>query len=219
MKVISEDINEREYFYIQIRDIKHLIEDRNLRILERLYRQCINNGKTEVDFIRLDNQYYIDIINNYEEIIDFNYYINESQNYLARVLINSVYDDRESTKHKIEAIRDVIAFQRGELDYKIPIVPTRAFACLNEKQGLFFTTSNLPDLYILSSTTDKSLDQIDYHNFLKEQIKNIKDMEHIKEEELEVDMVPIDNKIIVKIAKKKLKKESIFKKIFNKKNR
>ena len=64
----------------------------------------------------------IGIILQSEEIIDFIEYQKQDMSYLTNYLVNSIYSNTEETKHKSDGIRDIIAFKKKELDYKIPII-------------------------------------------------------------------------------------------------
>ena len=214
MKIITNDYNNNFYCYIQVRDLAYLVEQRRLTIFKLLYEKILNNGMIYTDFIRIKDPSMIEVILQIDEIIDFNDYQKLDALSLSRILVNSIYSDTKQTEHKCESIRDIMEFNKGELDYKIPILPTNKYACLSTIQNISFQTSTVPNFYILRSEDDTPITEKDYQAFLEQQIQDVIRIEHLKE--YETNITPMGSYIIIRIERKKPVKESIFKRIFKK---
>ena len=214
MKIITKDYNNNFYCYIQVRDLAYLVEQKRLTIFKLLYEKLLNAGMIYTDFIRIKDPSMIEVILHIDEIIDFNDYQKLDALSLSRILVNSAYSSTKQTEHKCESIRDIIAFNKGELEYKIPVLPTNKFACLSTEKNISFQTSSVPNFYILRSEDDIPITEKDYQAFLEQQIQDVIRMEHLKE--YETNITPMGPYIIIRIERKKPVKESIFKRIFKK---
>ena len=219
MKIITEDYNNNFYCYIQVRDIYYLLKTKPNITIKAMYEKCLRTNKTDYEFIRITDPHIIELILHTEGIIDFETYHQENPELLTRYLINSIFSDTEETKHKCESIRDILAFQKGELNYKIPIVPTREYACFDSKRNISIQTSNMKGYYILKTEDDIPIDNKDYQFFLGEQISYICSMNGIKKEELDIKTQTIGSYIIIKIGKKQPKKQNIFQRLLKKQSK
>ncbi len=217
MKIITKDYNNNFYCYIQVRDLAYLVEQKRLTIFKLLYEKILNTEMIYTDFIRIKDPSMIEVILHVDEIIDFNDYQKLDSLSLSRILVNSIYTNSKQTEHKCESIRDIIAFNKGELDYKMPVLPTNKYACLSTEKNISFQTSTVPNFYILRSEDDIPITEKDYQAFLEEQIKDIVKLEHLQE--YETNITPMGSYIIIRIERKKPVKESIFKRIFKKQSK
>ena len=221
MKIISTDYNNDFYCLVQMRDIEYLIKYKGLSRISAFYKKCIDEGKTEYDFVRLYDDDNIDIVLQCDDIIDFHEYIYENPTYLSRIIVNSVYATGPGIELKNNALRDIIAFQKGDIGYKIPLVPTREFASVSEKEHLSFETTILKGYYLVKSTDNISIEDKDISQFVRGLIRDMCLWEGIPQAEADIKFVPIDNAVLVIIKKykpeKTKEKESVFKKIFNRK--
>ena len=115
--------------YVQLRDLVFLA-NKNLQVFRELSIQHINEGKTMEEFVRINNRKLIEYIEQCDDIIEFDDYVNVSIENISNTIVtknllfNVDVKNGRSIRHQTDDLQDIIAFKQGELNYQIPLVCT-----------------------------------------------------------------------------------------------
>lgn len=224
MKIITNTKRNGEVCYVQLKDILFLSRIvKNNNVMQH-YIDFINSGYGDDDFIKINHPLYIEAFKKCDYIVDFIEYgdKNVSINYLSKLLvtINFAFNtdiDSLCVKHKTDGIRDIIAFKKGELDYKIPLIPDGRIEHINDEGTLCFSSTILNDVYVLTSTNGVDVQTIDYYSFYLDCLDKLYDTHYpdVKKEDRDYKGFDRGNSIIITINNKK-KKERKMGKILSK---
>ena len=130
MKIITDTKRYGKLCYVQVRDVLFLAKMTDNQRLMKDYLRFINEGKTDYEFIKVSGDSYIRAFELCDYIIDFSEYSKKDIgiNYLSNMVKSKIYVSsrdsfyEEGINHQIDSVRDMMAFKKGELDYKIPLV-------------------------------------------------------------------------------------------------
>ena len=130
MKIITNTKLYGKVCYVQVKDVLFLARYTGNKRLMQDYLNSINSGKSDNEFIKVSGDSYIRAFELCDYIIDFSEYSKRDigVNYLSNMIKTKVYampkDEmaKEGLDYQIDGIRDIIAYKRGDLDYKIPLV-------------------------------------------------------------------------------------------------
>lgn len=224
MKIITNTKRCGELCYIQVKDVLFLARyTKNEPLLEK-YIKLINNGLNDDVFIRVDNEGLKQAIKMCDSIVDFCEFADNSVSiaYLSNLLVNIntiglAKEDKESIKYKSDAIRDIMSFKKGELDYTIPLVPSGEVEYENE-EGVLFESTVVNDCFIVHMKDGSDIMEHDYYQFYLDCLDRIYSTiySQYNRDNLEYKGFNRNNMIIVKIEKTPLKKESKVKQVLSK---
>ena len=172
MKIIVNTKKNGEECYVQVRDILFLGRiTKNNKVIQQ-YINYINSGYGDNNFIKVVQPLYIKAFKNCDYIVDFTEYSskNVSLGYLSKLLVTLNFSlntdfDKKCIDHKTDDIRDIMAFKKGELDYKIPLVFNGDVEIINDDGTLCFESTILDDVFILKRTDGGNVKDIDYYSF------------------------------------------------------
>lgn len=181
MKILTKTNKYGELCYVQVKDILFLARIVKSNRILTLYINLLNEGKGENDFVRIISKSYIKLIKESDFIVDFCEYSssNIGITYISNLLVSmncfscSSYMEQEKINHKNEALRDIIDFKKGELDYTIPVVPDGNVEIVNEDNSLIFNSTVLDNCYTLTSITGVDVNTIEYDDFFRKCIDEI----------------------------------------------
>lgn len=184
MKIITKTKREGVLCFIQVKDILFLANLTKNKNLMQQYLNLINEGKTDNEFIKITQESFISVLDGCDYIIDFTDFNKKdvSLNYLSRLIVNMNFNipgddmNRECLDHKQDVIRDIIDFKRGELEYKIPLVPDGVLECLSSDGRLLLESTVVPDTFIIKAVDGSDVQTIDYYDFYLESIDKIFDL-------------------------------------------
>ena len=181
MKIITDTKRYGKLCYVQVRDVLFLAKMTNNQRLMKDYVRFINEGKTDYEFIKVSGDSYIRAFELCDYIIDFSEYSKKDIgiNYLSNMVKSKVYVSsrdsfyEEGINHQIESVRDMIAFKKGELDYKILLVADGRVEILSKDRKFTFESTVVDDCFILKTTDGSNIECHDYQEFLEDSVKKI----------------------------------------------
>lgn len=218
MKVITNTKRNGKLCYVQVKDVLFLARMTGNKRLMQDYLNAINGGKGDNDFIKVCGESYIKAFELCDYIIDFREYSTKDVgiNCLINLIKTKAYVvsnekiDQEGVDHQIEAIRDVISFKRGELDYKIPLVESGRYECISEDKQFVFDSTIIDDCFVLKCINGSSIEDNDYNSFLKECIDSVYSTLYPYEEEKEYSTFITGKVLVLKINNRNnVKKKSL----------
>ncbi len=223
MKIITNTKRLGNQYYVQVRDFWFMGRlTQNSKVMGK-YVSLLNEGHSDFDFIKVSEELFNSVFANCSYIVDFNEYSKDNGEYLSRVLINvstMASNDENVTfaiNYKADGLRDMIAYKRGELDYKIPLVPNGEIELSSTNYVYHFDSTIVNGCYIIT-TVDGNLDNPDaYKSFLDTCVSYVCESKGIENEDKKVNVIPKDNAILVFISGKTKKKEHKLLDIFRKK--
>lgn len=220
MKIIIENNNQKSC-YIQIKDLIILAEITKNNSLIKEYLNLINHGYQNFEFLPIKNKKMIAIIKNLPDIIDFRTSKDDSIEYLSHRIINlySIRDNTKSSKIKdliAGDLKDIIAYKRKELSYKIPAIPDGKFHLENKEHSLAFDSTIIEDCYLLRSLNREELDK--ETSFLNSAIEQVYQTFYpkIPKEERKYQSYYYQDHLFLMILNSKEKKQSRIGKILSK---
>lgn len=173
MKIITNTKSNGILCYVQVKDILFLARiTKNHKMMEQ-YVKLINDGKVDDDFIRITQTSLIELFTRCDHIINFSDYAdkNSSVTYLSNLLVNMNSTvvggelERECLQHKSDGIRDVMAFKKGELEYKIPLVASGKVEYTSDNEEFYFESTIIDGCYILKTKDGSSVQNHEYYEF------------------------------------------------------
>ena len=113
------------------------------------------------DFVRVSDKGMIDIIENLEDIVDFNYYKKFSIESLSHLLVSknlfcTSAESRRRVDHETQAIQDIITYKKGELEYTVPLVADDRMKVT--VLGYTVVSTNCDNKFIVQSCGENSQD-------------------------------------------------------------
>lgn len=226
MKIITNTNREGVLCYVQVKDINFLARiTKNKKLMEQ-YIRLINEGRGDDDFVKIADVGFIDIIRRCEYIVEFSEFANKDNSitYLSNILVNMNYTlgsselEKDCVQHKSSAIRDIMDLKKGELGYKIPLVPNGVVEYVSDDQRLLFDSTVIEDCYVLRASDASDVHQIDYYDFYVSCINKIYEEKYpeVQKEDRQYKSYGKGNILVVSIQagkKKKSKIEQILNKI------
>ncbi len=226
MKIITNTNRHGELCYVQVKDILFLARlTKNKNVMQQ-YINLVNQGYGDNDFIKINQPMYINAIKKCEYIVDFLEFGGKeiTNSYLSRYIVTLSFfasndDEKKFVDYKMEGIRDIMAFKRGEIDFKIPLVPNGNFEYTTD-DGKFFVESTVVDnCFTLKVNDGSDVQNHDYFDFYLEALDKIYDTfyPNIEKDERKYDAYDRGSMIIIYIDnKEKKKKESKIDRILSK---
>ena len=223
MKIITNTKRNGKLCYVQVRDVLFLARMTGNKRLMEDYLKYINAGKSDYEFIKVSGDSYIKAFELCDYIIDFGEYNKRDIgiNYLTNMVKNKAYvvhKDRfgeEGMEHQIDALRDVMAYKRGELEYKIPMVADGRLEYTSNDNMFTLDSTIFDNCYVVSTTSGLPINEIDYSDFLEESLNKI--FEGVSKEERLYDTFVVGKVLVIKVRKKEVeKKKSIVGKVLAK---
>lgn len=183
MKIITDTKRYGKLCYVQVRDVLFLAKMTNNQRLMKDYLRFIDEGRTDYEFIKVSGDSYIRAFELCDYIIDFSEYSKKDigVNYLSNMVKSKVYmaprdsSHEEGINHQIEAVRDMMAYKRGELDYKIPLVADGRVEMLSKDSRFTFESTIIDGCFMLKVVDGSDIDNQDYQEFLDNGIKRVFD--------------------------------------------
>lgn len=183
MKIITNTRRNGKLCYVQVKDILFLARYTSNKRLMQDYLNAINNGKSDDEFVKVSGNNYIRAFELCDYIIDFSEYSKRDigVNYLSNMVKNKAYAmpkdkiGQEGLDLQIDAVRDMIAYKMGTLDYKIPLVADGDFEFVSPDQTLLFNSTVVDGCYTLSTLDGKDVNTHDYDEFFKGCIDKVYD--------------------------------------------
>ena len=174
MKIITNTKLYGKLCYVQVKDLLFLARYTGNKRLMQDYIDTINKGKSDNEFIKVSGDKYIKAFELCDYIIDFSEYSKRDigVNYLSNLVKNKIYiqskekREVEGIDHKIDGVRDIIAYKNGTLDYKIPLVNDGRIEIISPNKKMFFSSSIIEDCFTIIPTSNKEIEGIDYQEFL-----------------------------------------------------
>ena len=181
MKIITNTRLYGKLCYVQVKDVLFLARYTNNKRLMQDYINTINNGKVDNEFIKVSGDSYIRAFELCDYIIDFSEYSKRDigVNYLSNMVKNKVYAmpknkiDQEGLDLQIDAVRDMMHYKMGTLDYKIPLVPDGKFEFVSSDKRLVFDSTVVDGCYTLSTLDGTDVNTNDYDEFFKSCIDKV----------------------------------------------
>ena len=176
MKIITNTKMGGKLCYVQIKDLLFLAKYTGNKRLMQDYINAINNGKSDNEFIKVNGDSYIRAFELCDYIIDFSEYSKRDigVNYLSNMIKTKVYampkDEmaQEGLDYQIDGIRDIIAYKRGDLDYKIPLVADGRVEYVSN--NLIFNSTIVNGCFTLKTLDGTDISECEYEEFLKASI-------------------------------------------------
>lgn len=175
MKIITNTKRNGKVCYVQVKDILFLARYTGNKRLMQDYINTINNGKGDNEFIKVSGNSYIRAFELCDYIIDFSEYSKRDigVNYLSNMIKTKIYAmpkekiDQEGLDLQIDAVRDMMAYKMGTLEYKIPLVADGKFEFVSPDQKLLFDSTVVDGCYTLSTVDGTDVNTHDYDEFFK----------------------------------------------------
>lgn len=176
MKIITNTKLYGKVCYVQVKDVLFLARYTGNKRLMQDYLNSINNGKSDNEFIKVSGDSYIRAFELCDYIIDFSEYSRKDigVNYLSNMVKTKVYAmpkdkrDQEGLDYRIEGVRDIISYKRGELDYRIPLVPNGKMEILSKDKRFVFESTIIDGCFALKTVDGSDIEKSDYQLFLDE---------------------------------------------------
>ena len=176
MKIITNTKLYGKVCYVQVKDVLFLARYTGNKRLMQDYLNSINNGKSDNEFIKVSGDSYIRAFELCDYIIDFSEYSRKDigVNYLSNMVKTKVYAmpkdkrDQEGLDYQIEGVRDIISYKRGELDYRIPLVPNGKMEILSKDKRFVFESTIIDGCFSLKTVDGSDIEKSDYQLFLDE---------------------------------------------------
>ena len=181
MKIITNTKRQGKLCYVQVKDLLFLARYTDNRRLMQDYLNCINNGKTDEEFIKVSGDGYIKAFELCDYIIDFSEYCsrNIGTEYLSRLITTKAYvapkdaKEKDGVEHQIDGIRDAIAYKRGEPDYRVPLVSDGRLEAASGDGKFIFDSTVVNDCFVLSTADGSELYESDYQKFFDECVNKV----------------------------------------------
>lgn len=217
MKIITKTRRDGELCYIQVKDILFLSRiTKNSNVMQQ-YINLINEGHGDNDFIRITQKSYIEIIKKCDYIADFIEFGNKNTpiSYISSLIVTlnfSVGDEitKECVSHKTDDLRDIMAFKKGELEYKIPLVANGSIEMCNEDKTLVLDGTAISDCFIIKSIDGVDIQNKDYYDFYLNCLDRIYSEFYpdIEQTERKYDAYDRGNVLVICIHRQEKKKEN-----------
>lgn len=217
MKIITKTRRDGELCYVQVKDILFLARiTRNDGVMQH-YINLINEGYIDTDFVRITQESYINIIKRCEFIVDFIEFGNRNTpvSYISSLIVNLNFATgdcvtKEGISHKVDDLRDIMAFKNGKLEYKIPLVTNGSIEMENEDETLLLDGTVINDYFILKTIDGDEIQNKDYYEFYLNCLDRIYNEFYpdIERTERKHDVYDRGNVLIICIHKQEKKKES-----------
>lgn len=197
MKIITNN-----GIYVQVKDLKYLS---NLTGFPYFSKAIKVSGDNSNEFVLITNEKAISIIENVNEIVDFNEIYQMDLSTLSEYILSysrsSLYGNGGATNYYIDGLRDILSFKKGDdLGYKIPLVKENV---VYDDGKTVINKSTICDMYYVSG------DVTDLKDVLLSMFEGV--------ESLDYDILNINDNTIIKIKNIKEKKKSFLTKLRNKK--
>lgn len=178
MKIVISNPAIGKDCYVQVKDFLTLGRISGDKNMMQHYIDFINQGRGDYDFVRITGTSYAEVIISSDAIIDFMDYKDESVSYISQHLIhlNSFLldaRDKDLVSSKSDDLRDIMAFQKGELPYPVPAILDGRLLFENEELGLTCGSTIIKDCYVLKSNDGRAVNTIDYDAFFQDTIDQI----------------------------------------------
>lgn len=166
--------------YVQVRDILFLAKIYNSKVFMNKYLELINNGKVDVDFIKVTSNKLKEALEN-GAIINFDDFRDSSitalGSYLVTMYTGVCNNDKEKVyvEHKADAIRDIIAFKNGKLPYAIPLIPNGKERYEDSNLKVVCESTIFDNYYIIKKVDGNKINNISYQDFINSVIDKIKE--------------------------------------------
>ena len=215
MKIIVRKKNEI-VCYVQLRDLVYLASGKRNSFRE-LSCKYIEEGKIMTDFVRVSDKAMIDIIENLEDIVDFNDYRSYSIESLSHLLVSkNLFCDSSSSRrvdHQTQAIQDIISYKKGELGYTVPLVADDRI--VQNINGYVVMSTNCDNKFIVRTESEVNGD----FELAIDIIKKIAVDNNLLKSDVEYSyrVVDVDGYQVITFVQAEKKKKNVFQKLFNKK--
>lgn len=213
MKIIVRDEQGIKKCFIQVRDVKYLVERFESPRLERLIlgNNVLRDLKAD-DFFEVKNKGVIEIIDDNPYIVDFSDFVKYDGLTLSRIILLSqsfLPDEKKKLdeQHKVEDLLDVMNFKRGMLTYSIPIMYDEK--TLFDNGEVVFGSTTMPGYFMLRSY-DESVDLSDY---LVNNLNQLYSIVNPEGEFTSYDVTPLDGSLLVRFTEKKKVFSNIIKRL------
>ena len=226
MKIITNTKFYGKLCYVQVKDVLFLARYTGNKRLMQDYINTINNGKSDNEFIKVSGDSYIKAFELCDYIIDFSEYSRKDIgiNYLSNLVKTKAYampkdeKDQEGLDHQIDGVRDMIAYKRGDIDFKIPLVSDGKFEKLSQDNKLLFSGTIIDGCYSLKRIDGKDISEVDYQEFLNNCLDNVYNTLYpgIAKEEIVCNSYTTGNILVINMNKPVIKKKTVVGKILAK---
>lgn len=215
MKIITNTKFSGKLCYVQVKDLLFLARYTGNKRLMQDYINTINNGKSDDEFIKVSGDSYIRAFELCDYIIDFSEYSRRDigVNYLANMIKTKAYAmprekrDQEGLDLQIDAVRDIISYKRGELGYKIPLVPNGKVEMMDKTHKYVFESTIIDDCFVLKAVDGSSVEGKDYERFLNDTLKSIFDTLYPDCTERTYNSFISGNSLVITIKRNEVKKK------------
>ena len=225
MKIITNTKRNGELCYVQVKDLLFLAKlTKNKNIMQQ-YISMINNSYSDDDFVRITQEGYKNAIKKCDYIVDFTEFSSKKVSiaYLSKLIVTmsfSIMDEFESqcVEHKADGIRDIMAFKKGELDYKMPLIVNGGFEYENNDKTLYLDDTILDDCFVIKTSDGSDVQTHDYFSFYLECIDKIYNERYadVVQQERKFDVYDRGNTLMIIIRNQEKKKVNGFSKILGK---
>ena len=215
MKIVVHKKNET-VCYVQLCDLVYLASGEN-NSFRKLSCKYIDEGKIMTDFVRVSDKAMIDIIENLEDIINFDDYRSYSIEALSHLLVSKhLFCELCSTRsvdHQTRAIQDIISYKKGELDYSIPLITDDRL--VQNINGYVVMSTNCDNRFVVKCENGINGDfEVAVDIIKKLALDNNLLMSNV---EYSYRVVDVDGYQVITFVPLEKKKKNVFKKLFNKK--
>lgn len=215
MKIITNTKLYGKVCYVQVKDVLFLARYTGNKRLMQDYLNSINNGKSDNEFIKVSGDSYIRAFELCDYIIDFSEYSRKDigVNYLSNMVKTKVYAmpkdkrDQEGLDYQIEGVRDIISYKRGELDYRIPLVPNGKMEILSKDKRFVFESTIIDDCFSLKTVDGSDIEKSDYQLFLDECIDRTYSTLYPDCDERDFSTFVTGNTVVLNVKKHNVKKK------------
>lgn len=226
MKIISNTKRNGVLCYVQVKDIMFLARiTKNDNMMEQ-YIKLINDGKGDYDFVRVTQTSLIDLFIKCDYILNFSDFTDKGTNvsYLSNLLVNMNSTlvggdlEKDCLRHKSDDIRDVMAFKKGELEYKIPLISSGLIEYTSSDGEFYFDSTVVEGCFTLSTKDGSMVQNHDYYDFYLLCLKRLF-AELYPDREFNLDSYKCydrGNMLIIMINESEKKKTSVVDRILNK---
>ncbi|MBR6820684.1 MAG: hypothetical protein IKM55_00500 [Bacilli bacterium] len=215
MKIITNTKLYGKVCYVQVKDVLFLARYTGNKRLMQDYLNSINNGKSDNEFIKVSGDSYIRAFELCDYIIDFSEYSRRDigVNYLSNMVKTKIYAmpkdkrDQEGLDYQIEGVRDIISYKRGELDYRIPLVPNGKIEILSKDKRFVFESTIIDGCFSLKTVDGSDIEKSDYQLFLDECIDRTYTTLYSDCDERDFSTFVTGNTVVLNVKKHNVKKK------------
>lgn len=178
MKIVIKKNDDSVICHVQVKDFLKLARINGDKKYVQYYIHFVNNGKGDNDFIDISNTSYADDIVKCSDIVNFMDYKDMSIQGISQQIVQfysfvTNLNGRGEVESRIDDMRDIIAYKKGELNYLIPVVLDYRISLEDTDNNLVFSSSIVNGCYLIKNKNGEDISNTNYDVFLNQAIDRI----------------------------------------------